>query len=80
MQFQRYSTGQRITVDATAALGTGGEGSVYVVQHDGALVAKIYHQPTEAYAHKLHVMLARPPEDPMASQGIAVYEITEPEL
>jgi DNA-binding helix-hairpin-helix protein with protein kinase domain len=39
-----------------------------MVQHDSALVAKIYHRPTESHTRKLGVMLANPPIDPETTQ------------
>jgi hypothetical protein len=61
-------TGQRFTVDDAAPLGAGGEARICMVQHDSALVAKIYHRPTESHAHKLGVMLTNPPIDPVTTQ------------
>jgi DNA-binding helix-hairpin-helix protein with protein kinase domain len=69
MRLQRQSNKQTITLDITSALGHGGEARIYAVPPDEALVAKVYHKPTEAHAHKLAAMLANPPENPMAKQG-----------
>jgi Sulfatase-modifying factor enzyme 1 len=66
MQLQRQSNGQRITI--TTTLGTGGEARVCAVQHDQALVAKIYHRPTDIHGRKLAVMLANPPLEPDATR------------
>lgn len=65
----RQSDGQPVTLNTDHSLGAGGEARVYEVQNDTRLVAKIYHNPTDAIARKLAVMLAHPPEDPAASQG-----------
>ena len=69
MRFERQSNGQGITLDAAALLGRGGEAVVFAAPPGGSLVAKVYHEPTEEYARKLAVMLANPPDDPMAAQG-----------
>ncbi len=49
-----------------AALGSGGEATVYAVRGNSAQAAKIYHQPTSVRAAKLRVMQAHPPRDPSA--------------
>lgn len=67
MRVQRQSNGQVITLDAE--IGGGGEGKIYTVSHDRALVAKVYHQANLDSAHKLAVMFANPPEDPTVQQG-----------
>lgn len=72
MRLQRQSNEQIITLDLSSALGQGGEARIYAVPQDEALVAKVYHKPQEAYAHKLLAMLANPPENPIASQGISI--------
>ncbi len=69
MRLQLQSKEQIITLNLTLALGHGGEARVYAVPQNEALVAKVYHKPTEAHAHKLAAMLANPPENPMAGQG-----------
>jgi DNA-binding helix-hairpin-helix protein with protein kinase domain len=69
MRLQLQSNKQVITLNLTLAVGHGGEARVYAVPQDETLVAKIYHKPTEAHAHKLTAMLANPPENPMAGQG-----------
>ncbi len=69
MRLQRQSNKQVITFDLTSSLGHGGEAYVYAVPQDEKLVAKVYHKPTEAHAHKLAAMLANPPENPMAKHG-----------
>ncbi|MBI3249703.1 MAG: hypothetical protein HYZ50_24675 [Deltaproteobacteria bacterium] len=58
MQFRRQSTGHLITLDDTKPVGRGGEGSVYAVPDDKAVVAKIYLEPTETRARKLAAMVA----------------------
>ncbi len=69
MRLQRTNTGKLITFSLSSALTCGGEGCIYPVPQDSSLVAKIYHQPTEEHARKLALMVAHPPEDPMAAQG-----------
>lgn len=58
------SSGRRISLVETA--GAGGEGRIYRVAGDPALVAKIFHTPrrTSELESKLIVMVSRPPEDP----------------
>jgi len=48
---------------------TGGEARVFAIPGDGSTVAKVYKAPTPDRARKLAVMLANPPEDPLAHQG-----------
>ena len=67
MQLQRISNGQAIALGTT--LGSGGEGKIYTVSSESSLVAKIYHKPTSEHRHKLSLMLANPPHDPMVGQG-----------
>ena len=50
-------------------LGSGGEGDIYALQSDPALVAKIYHRFGPEHLAKLNVMIAHPPADPMAGRG-----------
>src|SRR6266511_1266336 len=69
MQFIGHSDRRLVTLDPELTLGAGGEARVYVAPDDDTLVAKIYRRPTEQHAHKLAVMLANPPDDPMAAQG-----------
>ncbi len=69
MRLQRQSNKQIITLDVTSALGHGGEARVYAVPQAESLVAKVYHKPTKAHAHKLVAMLANPPENPTAGKG-----------
>lgn len=47
----------------------GGEATVHELPDRPALVAKLYHRPTDAHAAKLAAMLATPPADPMAGSG-----------
>jgi len=61
MRLQLKSTGQIITLGSGSALGVGGEARVCALPHDPALVAKLYHDPTEQHARKLAAMLANPP-------------------
>ncbi|MBV9387331.1 MAG: tetratricopeptide repeat protein [Chroococcidiopsidaceae cyanobacterium CP_BM_ER_R8_30] len=69
MRLQRQSNKQIITLDLSSVVGQGGEARIYAVPNDESLVAKVYHKPQEAYAHKLMAMVANPPDNPMASQG-----------
>lgn len=68
MQVQRCFPKQEI-INLSVSLGRGGEACIYAVPSCGDLVAKVYHKPTAAHAHKLRAMLANPPENPTASLG-----------
>lgn len=63
------SNQQAIGLGAARELGAGGEARVYAVPGSDALVAKIYHRPTEAYERKLAWMIAHPPDDLSAASG-----------
>ncbi len=63
MRLQRQSDGASIVLDPAQTLGRGGEALVFAAPFDAALVAKIYHDPTEERARKLDVMVANPPDD-----------------
>jgi DNA-binding helix-hairpin-helix protein with protein kinase domain len=53
-------------------LARGGEGVVYTVAHEPALVAKLYVPgPRDGYSEKLSHMVANPPADPSSSIGHA---------
>jgi formylglycine-generating enzyme required for sulfatase activity/serine/threonine protein kinase len=67
MQLQRENTKSIITLGTIIA--TGGEAKIYEVVGDNKLVAKLYHQPTNIHERKLVVMIANPPDDPMAARG-----------
>src|SRR4051794_35737897 len=69
MRLRRQSSGQTIVLDSKLRVGSGGEGDIYALPIEQTLAAKIYHQPTSERARKLVVMLANPPEDPMARQA-----------
>ncbi|MDJ0675010.1 MAG: tetratricopeptide repeat protein [Calothrix sp. MO_167.B42] len=70
MQVLRCLSNQEIVpLNLNVSLGRGGEACVYTVPTDSNLVAKVYHKPTKQHAHKLQVMLAHPPDNPMASLG-----------
>ncbi len=69
MRLVRQSDGSRILVNPQDTLGKGGEALVFPVQNTPSLCAKLYHDPTETQFRKLSVMLANPPEDPMAAQS-----------
>ncbi|CEJ45434.1 tetratricopeptide repeat protein [Umezakia ovalisporum] len=56
-------------INLSLSLGRGGEACIYAVPSCSDLVAKVYHKPTLAQAHKLQAMLANPPENPTASLG-----------
>jgi DNA-binding helix-hairpin-helix protein with protein kinase domain len=60
---------QQEILNLSVSLGRGGEACIYAVPSDSDLVAKIYHKPTVAHAHKLQAMLDNPPENPTASLG-----------
>ncbi|YAF93955.1 MAG: tetratricopeptide repeat protein [Nodularia sp. CChRGM 3473] len=68
MQVLRCLPKQEI-INLSVSLGRGGEACIYAVPSCGDLVAKVYHKPTVAHAHKLRAMLANPPENPTASLG-----------
>lgn len=69
MRIKRQSNGQWLFLDPTLVIGAGGEARIYLVPEEKGIVAKIYHKPTPMQARKLAVMIANPPEDPMAPQG-----------
>jgi serine/threonine protein kinase len=69
MKFVRRSDGREVLIDPSLTLGAGGEARVFVLPSDEAAVAKIYRRPTDQHMRKLAVMLANPPDDPMAAQG-----------
>jgi WD40 repeat protein/serine/threonine protein kinase len=71
MFLRRESNQSILNLAESALLGTGGEARIYSVPNEPELAAKIYHQPDEAYAHKLAAMLANPPHDPAQAQGHA---------
>lgn len=68
MQVLRSFPQQEI-LNLTVKLGSGGEACVYAVASDENLVAKIYHKPILAHAHKLEAMISNPPENPTANLG-----------
>ena len=51
-------------------IGSGGEANIYEVRLRPDLVAKIYHKTNDDYARKLQVMIANPPDDPLAARGL----------
>lgn len=71
MFLRRESNQAILNLADSALLGTGGEARIYSVPNEPELVAKIYHQPDAAYAHKLAAMMANPPHDPAQAQGHA---------
>src|ERR1035441_8477687 len=60
-----------ITLLETQVLGSGGQARVFPVEAHPEWAAKVYHKPDFRYATKLAVMVADPPEDPMAARGHA---------
>jgi hypothetical protein len=70
MRLQRQNSEFGVILDARAPLGVGGEARIFALPSEPRLCAKIYHQATTAQAHKLAAMLANPPDDPMAAQGL----------
>jgi len=60
---------KREILNLSVSLGRGGEACIYAVPSDDNLVAKVYHQPTNAHAAKLGAMLAHPPENPTVGLG-----------
>ncbi len=69
MRLVRQSDGSRVLVNPQERLGKGGEALVFPIQDAPLLCAKLYHDPTEIQFRKLSVMLANPPDDPMAAQS-----------
>ena len=63
--------GESITVIEGQVLGSGGEARVFAIEGHPEWAAKVYHKPDPRHAAKLAVMVANPPEDPMAAQGHA---------
>src|SRR5438552_565991 len=67
MRVERESNGQTLVLDLGAVLGAGGEARIYAVPPN--LAAKIYHQPDDAQARKLAVMIAHWPPGPPRAGG-----------
>jgi len=63
------TSGSFLELETTAAVGKGGEASVYSVHGYPSLVAKIYHKQTRERAAKLAVMISNPPRNPTESMG-----------
>ena len=63
--------GGAITLIETQVLGSGGQARVFPVEGHPEWAAKVYHKPDFRHATKLAVMVANPPEDPMAARGHA---------
>ncbi len=70
MRLQRQFTGQKITLDTSNLIASGGEGRIFPVVEDSSLVAKIYHKPTEEDADKLTVMFNNPPQTLTVMPGV----------
>lgn len=67
-----YRDSQRKNVALGAAVGRGGEATIYRVSGQPKLLAKIYSQPPKAdYLRKLQWMRDHPPDDPTAAQNHA---------
>ena len=69
MQLQRRSNKQKINIEESYLLGSGGEAKIYSLRHDQSLVAKIYHNPTDERSRKLTIMLDYPPDNPILENG-----------
>ena len=69
MQLRRQSDNQAIRLESDVPLGRGGEATIYRVVVPAGMAAKVYHNPSEARARKLAVMLATPPDDPTQTIG-----------
>jgi WD40 repeat protein len=63
--------GQTIMLIEAQALGSGGQARVFPVEAHPEWAAKVYHKADFRHAAKLAVMVANPPEDPMAARGHA---------
>jgi DNA-binding helix-hairpin-helix protein with protein kinase domain len=70
MRLQRQFTGQKITLDTSNLIASGGEGRIFPVVEDSSLVAKVYHKPTEEDADKLTVMYNNPPQTLTVMPGV----------
>jgi DNA-binding helix-hairpin-helix protein with protein kinase domain len=71
MQLLRQSDKRPIIIEPVLEIGAGGEARIYSLRQELSFVAKVYHEPTEEKTRKLSIMLANPPQDPMASLGHA---------
>jgi DNA-binding helix-hairpin-helix protein with protein kinase domain len=60
-KLKRESTGELLVLEEADALGTGGEATVYSLQSESTLAAKVYLKPNDDRARKLTVMTANPP-------------------
>jgi formylglycine-generating enzyme required for sulfatase activity len=69
MQLQRRSNKQKINIEESYLLGSGGEAKIYLLRHDQSLVAKIYHNPTDERSRKLTIMIDNPPDNPILENG-----------
>jgi Tol biopolymer transport system component len=69
MHLERASSGAAISFRSSFPLTCGGEGCIYPLPQQPLLLAKIYHHPDQERGRKLALMVARPLEDPMATQG-----------
>jgi hypothetical protein len=70
MRLRRSLTGDLIDLASAPVVGIGGEARIHIVSGAAGVAAKVYHRPTADHGAKLAAMLANPPEDPMASQGL----------
>lgn len=71
MELTLEQRGEAIKVIEDQVLGIGGQARVFAVQGHPEWAAKLYHKPDFKHATKLAVMVANPPEDPMAARGHA---------
>ncbi|NJK38087.1 MAG: DNA-binding protein [Oscillatoriales cyanobacterium SM2_3_0] len=71
MRLQRQFNGQQISLDLSRLIGGGGQGRIYPVREDSALVAKIYHKLIDEDADKLTVMYNHPPTSVNAIPGFS---------
>ncbi|MDY7020519.1 MAG: DNA-binding protein [Cyanobacteriota bacterium] len=70
MRLQRQFTGQKINLDMSNLIASGGEGRIFPVVENPTLVAKIYHKPTDEDADKLTVMYNHPPQTLTVMPGV----------
>ncbi|MHB9023207.1 MAG: protein kinase domain-containing protein [Armatimonadota bacterium] len=68
MQFQFEKAGRIIDLQPPP-LTSGGEADLFAVPGAEDVLAKIYYTPTAEHAEKLAIMIANPPDDPMAPRG-----------
>ena len=69
MVLQRQNTE---VVTLRSQIYAGGEGRICPIAENPHLVAKVYHQITDAHVYKLAAMIEKPPEDPMAGKHTSI--------